>query len=138
VNIKKLRPKQQRFVEEYVIDWNGTQAAIRAGYSERSARVTASRLLTKANVKVAIERIKEELRSACYSSAVESVLKDRVVLSGVDQSSVDQPLRLEEDGFFHLQGGIEVHRTEANGVEEIEYRFPNRPEAIDRLLRLVE
>lgn len=46
-----LTPKQQRFVEEYAIDGNGKQAAIRAGYSEATAESQASRLLR--NVKVA-------------------------------------------------------------------------------------
>jgi phage terminase small subunit len=45
-----LTPKQQKFVEEYLIDLNATQAAIRAGYSEKTANEQASRLL--ANVKV--------------------------------------------------------------------------------------
>lgn len=47
---KKLTPKQTLFVKEYLIDLNATQAAIRAGYSEKAARVTASRMLTKANI----------------------------------------------------------------------------------------
>jgi len=46
-----LNPKQQRFVAEYLKDLNATQAAIRAGYSEKTAPQIASRLLT--NVKVA-------------------------------------------------------------------------------------
>lgn len=46
-----LTPKQQRFVDEYLIDLNATQAAIRAGYSEATAEQQASRLLR--NVKVA-------------------------------------------------------------------------------------
>lgn len=46
-----LTAKQQRFVAEYPIDLNATQAAIRAGYSEKTAAEQASRLLT--NVKVA-------------------------------------------------------------------------------------
>lgn len=46
-----LTPKQQRFVEEYLVDLNATRAAIRAGYSEKTACEQASRLL--ANVKVA-------------------------------------------------------------------------------------
>ena len=50
----KLSPKRQRFVDEYKLDTNGAQAAIRAGYSPRSAKVTASRLLTDANVQAAI------------------------------------------------------------------------------------
>lgn len=38
--------RQRRFVENYLLDPNGTQAAIRAGYSERTARVQATKLLT--------------------------------------------------------------------------------------------
>lgn len=45
-----LTPKQERFAREYVIDLNATQAAIRAGYSPKTAPAAASRLLT--NVKV--------------------------------------------------------------------------------------
>lgn len=44
---KKLTPRQQRFVEEYLIDLNGTQAAIRAGYSAKSAGRQALELLQK-------------------------------------------------------------------------------------------
>ncbi len=40
-----LTPKQARFVEEYLIDLNATQAAIRAGYSAKTAEVQGSRLL---------------------------------------------------------------------------------------------
>lgn len=49
-----LTPRQQRFVDEYLIDLNATQAAIRAGYAENSARVTAARLLTKADICAAV------------------------------------------------------------------------------------
>ena len=51
-----MNPKQLRFVDEYMKDRNGTQAAIRAGYSLKSAKVTACRVLTNANVKVEISR----------------------------------------------------------------------------------
>jgi len=44
---KKLTPKQARFVEEYLIDLNATQAAIRAGYSEHTARQIGMENLTK-------------------------------------------------------------------------------------------
>ena len=47
---KKLTAKQEMFCREYLIDLNGTQAAIRAGYAESGAKVEASRLLTNANV----------------------------------------------------------------------------------------
>ena len=37
---EEMTPKQERFVEEYLVDLNATQAAIRAGYSEQTARAT--------------------------------------------------------------------------------------------------
>ena len=50
----KLNPKQQRFVEQYLVDLNATQAAIRAGYSAKTANVQAARLLVHANISAAI------------------------------------------------------------------------------------
>lgn len=47
---------RERFCREYIIDYNGAQAAIRAGYSERSAKQTASRLLTDADL---LSRVRE-------------------------------------------------------------------------------
>ena len=45
-----LTTRQRAFVQEYSIDGNATQAAIRAGYSEKTARFQASRLLTNVNI----------------------------------------------------------------------------------------
>lgn len=50
-----VHQRRTRFVKEFLIDQNATQAAIRAGYSEKSAKVTGCRLLTDANVQRAIE-----------------------------------------------------------------------------------
>ena len=47
----KLTPKQLAFCQEYVVDKNGTQAAIRAGYSEDTSPEQASRLLRNIKVK---------------------------------------------------------------------------------------
>lgn len=51
----KLTPKQKVFVAEYLKDLNATQAAIRAGYSERTAQEQSSRLLSNVIVKAAVE-----------------------------------------------------------------------------------
>ena len=56
---REQRAKQTRFVREYAVDCNGAAAAVRAGYSPRSAKVTASRLLTKANVQRALRQIQQ-------------------------------------------------------------------------------
>lgn len=50
-----LTTRRARFIEEYLLDGNGTQAAIRAGYGTAGARVTAHRLLTNAAISSAIE-----------------------------------------------------------------------------------
>lgn len=50
-----LTPKQQRFVENYLLDLNATRAAIRAGYSERTANQQGPRLLENEDVRKAID-----------------------------------------------------------------------------------
>ena len=52
----KLTPKQARFVQEYLTDSNPTQAAVRAGYSAKTARVIGHENRTKLNVAAAIEK----------------------------------------------------------------------------------
>ena len=52
----KPKTRQDVFVEEYLLDLNGTQAAIRAGYSPKSASEQASRLLTKDKVRARIDK----------------------------------------------------------------------------------
>lgn len=50
-----LTAKQQRFVEEYCVDFNGTQAAIRSGYSADSAALIASQNIRKLHIRKAID-----------------------------------------------------------------------------------
>lgn len=52
---KKLSPMRQRFVAEYLKDLNASQAAIRAGYSEKTAYVQGPRLIGEPSVKAAID-----------------------------------------------------------------------------------
>jgi phage terminase small subunit len=57
---RSMTPKQQRFVEEYLIDLNATQAAIRAGYSAETARSIGSENLTKPDIQEAIATAMDE------------------------------------------------------------------------------
>lgn len=57
---KKLTAKQKRFCDEYLIDLNATQAAIRAGYSEKSARQMATENMAKPSIKEYIEKRMDE------------------------------------------------------------------------------
>lgn len=70
----KLTEKQQRFVDEYLIDLNATQAAVRAGYSAKTAESQGSRMLR--NVKVQ-QAIAEEMAERSKRTGIN---QDRVVL----------------------------------------------------------
>lgn len=58
---RPLPPKRQRFVEEYLIDSNGTQAAIRAGYARNSANEQAAQLLADLSVRAAVDAARAEV-----------------------------------------------------------------------------
>lgn len=53
-----VTPRQQRFIDAYLVDPNATQAAIRAGYSAKTAKQIGSRLLTNVDVKAAIDAVR--------------------------------------------------------------------------------
>lgn len=57
-----LNPKQERFCQDYVIDLNATQAAIRAGYSEKTAYSIGQRLLKNVEVQRRIGELQKELQ----------------------------------------------------------------------------
>lgn len=81
----KLTDKQEKFCREYIVDLNATQAAIRAGYSEKTADQQGSRLLT--NVKVA-ERIQELQNEAAERNdiTVDRVLAEYAKIGFADPS----------------------------------------------------
>lgn len=60
MNPLTLTPRQARFAAEYLLDLNGTRAAIAAGYSAAGAAVTASKLLTNAKVAAVVRREQAE------------------------------------------------------------------------------
>lgn len=107
--IASLTPKQQRFIEEYLVDLNATQAAIRAGYSARSAASIGEENLRKPDIAAAVEaaqqkraerlgvtadRIEEELAAVAFSNLrdVASWDEDEVTLIPADDLS-DQAAR---------------------------------------------
>lgn len=59
--LKAMNERQAKFVKEYCVDFNATQAALRAGYPQASARQKGSELLSKPDIKAGIEERKEQL-----------------------------------------------------------------------------
>ncbi len=78
--MKKLTPKQQRFVDEYLVDLNATQAAIRTGYSAKTAKVQGSRLLTNAAICAAVAeaRTKQSERTGITAEYVLDTIRETV------------------------------------------------------------
>ena len=70
-----LNEKQKQFCEEYIIDLNGTQAAIRAGYSEKTANRIASELLSKLDIQEYICVLKNE-RSERVKYSQDELMRD--------------------------------------------------------------
>lgn len=73
--VDSLNVKQRTFAQEYLVDLNATQAAIRAGYSEKTANSQGSRLLANAKVKAAIDHLMAE-RSQRTQVTVDRVLEE--------------------------------------------------------------
>tara|TARA_R110001599_G_scaffold73906_1_gene204207 strand:- start:4671 stop:5219 length:549 start_codon:yes stop_codon:yes gene_type:complete len=71
----KLTDKQEMFCKEYLIDLNATQAAIRVGYSVKTAEAQSSRLLTNVNIQERITELKES-RSNRIEMSSDGVLKE--------------------------------------------------------------
>ena len=86
--LAKLTNKQSRFVEEYLIDLNATQAAIRAGYSEKTARSQGQRLLTNVDIQ---ERFKGQIEQRSERTEITA---DRVIQALADIAYTDEDIRL--------------------------------------------
>lgn len=84
----KLTPKQQLFCDEYLIDLNAAQAAIRAGYSEKTAKEIGCENLTKPHIRDYIDARMSEKESSLIASQ-EDVLKTLSnILSGEEMGTV--------------------------------------------------
>ena len=92
----RLNDKQQKFVEEYLKDFNATQAYRRAGYrATTSVRVNAHRLLTNPNVQEAIEMAKQKLMERTH----------------IDQEMIIE--RLLQEANYHGPGASHSARVQA-------------------------
>ena len=83
-----LNEKQQRFADEYLIDLNATRAAIRAGYSEKTAAAQAARLLKNVNVSAYIKEKMADQREDTIASADEVMRYLTSVIRGTSRSHV--------------------------------------------------
>lgn len=113
--MKGLTPKQQRFVEEYLVDLNATQAAIRAGYSAKTANEQGSQLLVKLSITEAIAAAKAK-RSEKTEITAEWVLGR--LFENVERAMQNQPVKDREGnetGEYTYEGSVANRALELLG-----------------------
>lgn len=149
---RKLAPKAQQFINEYTQDGNGKQAAIRAGYSPKTAEVQASRLLRNVQVASAIRQHQEQLRAKSGASAervVEELARigfaDPRRVFGADGVLLD-PRNFPED-LARAVSSIEVTRTAPRknfkgeivepGSTTAKIRFWEKPKALHTMAHIL-
>ena len=111
VKTKELTPKQQLFVNEYLVDLNATQAAIRAGFSEKTAREQGYRMFTNVHIQGAIQQgLKKKLSKP-------DNLSDRVIseLTKIAMVDIKDYLKFDKDGVV-LKNSDDVDGTMINEV----------------------
>lgn len=111
----KLSDKQERFCEEYLIDLNATQSAIRAGYAEKSARTQGSRLLTNDDIQKRISQLQAD-RSHRVKVDADYVLRRLVDMAELDYADIF------DDNFCikPISEWSETWRKALNGIEVTE------------------
>lgn len=109
--MSKLTPKQQRFVEEYLIDLNATQAAIRAGYSEKTAQWIGPQLLTKTHVLEAVQVAQSKLSEACLVSQ-KMVIEGLLAEAKLNGEGSSHSARVSAWGLLGKHLGMFVEKTE--------------------------
>lgn len=118
--MENLTPKQVRFCEEYLVDLNGTQAAMRAGYSKKTANEQSSRLLANVNVSAYIGKLRDE------QSKRTEITADYVIygLKEVAERCLSRRPVMEFD--YSERQMVQKKDSEGNGVWEFDSNGANR------------
>ena len=111
MSASRLTPKQRRFVDEYLIDLNATQAAIRAGYSEKTANEQGARLLVNVSILTAIQAAqvaRQERTELTQDEVVNDFRELRDMCMGRKRVKVSQKQKDEEGNVFYEEEDILV------------------------------
>jgi phage terminase small subunit len=134
----KLSPKQQRFIDEYLVDLNASQAALRAGYSPKSARIIGQQLLAKPYIADAVTAAMTA-RAERVHLTQDAVLEELAMLSCSDIRNY----LIDDHGNVLLRSGApdaamravaslkkKIVHTDAGISYETEIRLWNKPMSV--------
>jgi phage terminase small subunit len=114
--MKKLSPFRQRFIEEYLVDLNGTAAYKRAGGAEKGATAAASRMLTVVNVQQAIAEAKAK-RSEKLEITADMWLRELWIIG---HSNIENYMKIDEGGLIIAKTFEEMPENASRALEAIE------------------
>jgi len=120
--------KQRRFVEEYCVDFNATQAAIRAGYSEKTAHVAGSRNMSDPEIAAAVQERLDELAMSAAEATKRTA--DIARLNAADYFDVDDRGRLYLDVSTVQEAGAEIKKLKIDDDGRVEVEFYDKQRAL--------
>lgn len=138
-----LTPKQERFVEEYLVDLNATQAAIRAGYSAKTAEWIGPQLLGKTHVAEAVGAGRAAL-SKRTEITQDRVLQEYARLAFLDPRKLfhstgsPKPIHeLDDDTAAAIVGldVVQVGNAEVGVGDVLKYKLADKKGALDSVAR---
>ena len=139
-----LTPKQQMFVKEYLIDLNATQAAIRAGYSEKTAMQIGEQNLRKLDIAAAIE-LEMQKREQRTEITQDSVLKELAKIGFFDiRKLLDEhgnpiPLHMLDDQTAAAISGLDIlEQWDGSGDDRVFVGFVKKYKIADKRAALVD
>ena len=133
-----ISERQKRFVSEYIIDLNAKQAAIRAGYSPKTAEVQASRLLSLVKVQTEIAKAMEDREKRT------GITQDRVLaeLSAIAFAKATDYVEVDYNGIVRIKPTAELtdeQKKAIAGIKEgangIEIKLVDKTKALEMLSR---
>jgi phage terminase small subunit len=133
-----LTPKQARFVEEYLIDLNATQAAIRAGYSPRTANEQGAQLLAKLSVADAVAQAQAE-RSERTQVTADAVLRELARIGFEDMGTFarwgERGVTFNPSGRVDTRCVAEIRETHTKYGINVTFKLHDKVAALEKIGR---
>jgi len=132
-----LDKKQKRFCEQYILDFNATRAAIKAGYSKDSARSIGCQLLTKVNIKHEINELIEKRKEKLIVNQ-EMIIAELAKLSFSDIGQfLDENGRISLDDLKEIDTSLiqEISQKDTKSGVDIKIKLFSKEKAIEMLAK---
>ncbi|WP_436417169.1 terminase small subunit [Petrimonas sulfuriphila] len=138
--MNKLTARQEKFCYEYVIDLNATQAALRAGYSEKTAYSSGSRLLKNVEIQKFIQTLQADLEKTAGITALK-VLKEHKKIAFSDTSMIREgwmTLKSYKELPKEIKDCIqEVVTRETKYGNEVKIKFYDKQKSLDSISKIL-